>query len=43
MTIDDAYFTGVFTALGGLVLGWWIDRSLITITAADEKPPTTKL
>jgi hypothetical protein len=43
MTVQDAYFTGVFTALLGIGLGWWVDRSITTMTAADEPPPQNKL
>jgi hypothetical protein len=43
MSIQDAYFTGVLTALSGLLLGWWVDRSLTTKTAANETPPNNKL
>jgi hypothetical protein len=42
MSVQDAYFTGVLTALGGILLGWWVDRSLTTMTAADEPPPRKK-
>jgi len=42
MNVQDTYFIGVFTALGGILLGWWVDRSLTSITAADEPPPRNK-
>jgi hypothetical protein len=38
MTAQDAYITGVLTALAGLFLGWWVDRSLAAATA-DDVPP----
>jgi hypothetical protein len=42
MSFQDGYFTGVLTALGGILLGWWVDRYLTTIAAADEPPPRNK-
>ncbi len=42
MSMEDAYFTGVVTALAGLLLGWWVDRSLTAVNAADDTPPRNK-